>query len=154
VAVGRSVFNLATISKRAMCYTGSGSPVITLENTMRSQTQLKRIEMESTTFVRKPFEVLAVEITKDNIAEVAKLVGDLKEKEDGTPFILVDKRLVPNVFRVFPGFWMTKMGDNIRCYSKKIFTDQFVESNEEIKQWVDWMNGVGDEPEAAEEEVA
>jgi len=121
---------------------------------MRSQTQLKRIEMEFTTFVRKPFEVLAVEITKDNIAEVAKLVGDLKEKEDGTPFILVDKRLVPNVFRVFPGFWMTKMGDNIRCYSKKIFTDQFVESNEEIKQWVDWMNGVGDEPEAAEEDVA
>lgn len=100
--------------------------------------------MEFDTFVRKPFEVLAVEITKDNIAEVAKYVGDLKEKDDGTPFILVDKRLVPNVFRVFPGFWMTRMGENVRCYSKKIFNEQFVQSNPEIKVWVDWMNGVED----------
>lgn len=103
--------------------------------------------MELETFVRKPFEVQAVEITRENIAEVAKYVGDLKEKDDGTPFILVDKRLVPNVFRVFPGFWMTRMGENVRCYSKKIFNEQFVLSNDEIKTWVDWMNGVGDEPE-------
>jgi len=106
--------------------------------------------MEFEPFVRKPFLVQAVEITRDNIAEVAKYVGDLKEKEDGTPFILVDKRLVPNVFRVFPGFWMTKMGENVRCYSKKIFTEQFIESSPDIKQWVDWLNDSGEESEAPE----
>lgn len=97
--------------------------------------------MEFETFVRKPFRVSAMEITKENISEVAKFVGDLKEKEDGTPYILVDKRLVPNVYKVFPGFWMTRMGDNVRCYSRKIFFEQFVGSTDSILQWVDWMNG-------------
>lgn len=59
--------------------------------------------MNFTTFVRKPFVVEAVEITIDNIAEVAKSVGDLREMEDGTLYILVDNRLVPNVNKVFPG---------------------------------------------------
>lgn len=85
--------------------------------------------MEMKQFVRKPFIVEAVEITKDNIAELAQFIGTLRETKDGTPFIAVDRRLVPNVFRVYPGFWMTKMDDNIRCYAGKIFHDQFVESN-------------------------
>jgi hypothetical protein len=97
--------------------------------------------MEFTTFVRKPFVVEAVEITKENIAEVAKHVGDLREKEDGTPFILVDRRLVPNVFRVYPGFFMTKMGENVRCYSRKIFREQFVEKDESMEQWLNYLNG-------------
>lgn len=106
--------------------------------------------MEFETFVRKPFTVQAVLITRENIPEVAKYVGDLKEKEDGTPFILVDKRLVPNVFKVFPGFYMTRMGDNVRCYSAKVFAQQFTASSPEIIQWVDWMNGEGEGPEEAD----
>jgi hypothetical protein len=95
--------------------------------------------MQFTTFVRKPFVVEAVEVTKDNISEVAKYVGDLRQKEDGTPYILVDPRLVPNVpdiFRVYPGFFMTKMGENVRCYSRKIFTEQFMAPGD-VKPWVD-----------------
>lgn len=88
--------------------------------------------MDFTTFVRKPFTVEAVEVTRENIAEIAPLVGTLKEKDDGTPYIHVDKRLVPNIFRVYPGFWMTKMNDNIRCYSKRIFLEQFIENTDEI----------------------
>jgi len=99
--------------------------------------------METTTFVRKPFVVEAIEITTENIEEVAKHVGDLKEKEDGTPYILVDRRLVPNVFRVYPGFFMTKMGENIRCYSRKVFTDQFMEKDETIQPWLDFLEGGG-----------
>jgi hypothetical protein len=95
--------------------------------------------MEFVTFVRKPFIVEAVEITPANIAEVAKYVGDLREKEDGTPYILADGRLVPNVDRVYPGFFMTKMGENVRCYSRKIFREQFIEQNDEIKPWIDFM---------------
>jgi hypothetical protein len=97
--------------------------------------------MEFSEFVRKPFVVEAVEVTTDNIAEIAKYVGEVREKEDGTPFILVDRRLIPNVFRVFPGYWMTRMGDHIRCYSRKIFYEQFVESTPELQAWVDFMDG-------------
>ena len=97
--------------------------------------------MEFTTFVRKPFVVEAVEITKDNIAEVAQHVGDLRYREDGSPFILPDRRLVPNVVRVFPGYFMTKMGENIRCYSPKIFKEQFVEKTDGIQPWLDYLDG-------------
>ncbi len=105
--------------------------------------------MDFDTFVRKPFVVQAVEITTDNIEEVAKYIGDVREKEDGTRYILVDRRLVPNVFKVYPGFFMTKMGDNIRCYSKKIFKEQFVEATSDIKAWVDFINGDEDTTEAS-----
>lgn len=98
--------------------------------------------MEFTTFVRKPFTVEAVEVTKENISDIAEHVGTLRQKEDGTPFIQVDRRLVPNIFRVYPGFWMTRMNDNIRCYSKRVFTEQFVMTSEEIDQWVQFMSTV------------
>lgn len=97
--------------------------------------------MEFTDFVRKPFTVEAVEITEENIADIAELVGTLRHKDNGVPYIQVDRRVVPNIYRVFPGFWMTRMGDNIRCYSKKIFKEQFTESTAEIENWVRYMNG-------------
>jgi len=109
----------------------------------------KETNMEFTTFVRKPFVVEAVEITTDNIEEVAKHVGDLRHKEDGTPFILVDRRLVPNVFRVYVGFYMTKMGENVRCYSRKIFREQFIVKDDNLEQWLDFL-AKGDEVDAAE----
>ena len=96
--------------------------------------------LEFTEYVRKPFVVSACEITTENIAEVAKYVGELKSKEDGTPYIQVEKRLVPNIFRVYPGFYMTRMGDNVRCYSRRVFLEQFREQTPEIKTWVDFMN--------------
>lgn len=97
--------------------------------------------MDFTTYVRKPFVVEAVEITVANIGSIAKFVGDLREKEDGSPYILVDPRLVPNIERVYPGFFMTKMGENIRCYSRRIFKDQFMVQDDQIKPWVDYMMG-------------
>lgn len=108
----------------------SDMPEKTLLDMVRAETKYKDdTQMEFTTFVRKPFLVEAVEITAENIEEVAKFVGDLRQKEDGTPFILVDRRLVPNVYRVYPGFFMTKMGENVRCYSRKIFREQFIEKD-------------------------
>lgn len=92
--------------------------------------------MEFNTFVRKPFTVEAIEVTNDNIRELAELIGQLREKENGSLYIQVDRRLVPNIYRVYPGFWVTKMGDNVRCYSKRIFFEQFIENNDDIDQWV------------------
>lgn len=98
--------------------------------------------MEFTTFVRKPFMVLAVQVTKENIEEVAKLVGTLRHDgaEDNKDYIQVDRRLVPNVYKVYPGFWLTKMGDNVRCYSGHIFDAQFVEGTQEMEDWVKTLN--------------
>jgi hypothetical protein len=33
------------------------------------------------------------------------------------------------------------MGNHIRCYSPKIFHDQFVQDNPQIREWVDFVNG-------------
>ena len=99
-----------------------------------------RKELEFTEFVRKPFVVGAVEVTEENIEEVAKYVGDLKSKDDGTPYIQVDRKLVPNIYRVFPGFFMTRMGDNVRCYSRRVFLEQFRAQTPDIKTWVDFMH--------------
>lgn len=81
--------------------------------------------MEFTTYVRKPFEVEAVEVTADNIASVAKMIGTLKITKEGVPYIQVDPTKVGQVERVWPGYWMTKMSKNIRCYSPNLFLAQF-----------------------------
>lgn len=96
--------------------------------------------MEFTTYVRKPFTVEAVEVTAENIEEIAKHVGDVRHKDDGTPYILVDRRLVPNVAKVYIGFFMTKMGENIRCYSRKVFLEQFIEIDDNIRPWLEFLN--------------
>lgn len=82
--------------------------------------------MEFTTFSRKPFVVEAVEITDENIEEVAKLIGtDGVRVKDEVKYIALDKRIVPNIHRAYVGWWLTRMGDNLRCYSPKIFEEQF-----------------------------
>lgn len=109
--------------------------------------------MEFSKFVRKPFIVAATEVTLENIAEVATLIGTLREKENGDPYIAVDRRLVPNLYRVYPGFWLTQMGDNIRCYSKRVFKQQFVHHTDDIQAWVEFMAAdQGDIEEAASPE--
>lgn len=117
--------------------------------------------MDFATFVRKPFTVEAVEVTEENIAEIAEvmMIGTLRHKENGSPYIQVNRRLFPNLFRIYPGFWVTKMGDsdNIRCYSQRIFNNQFVRNTVDVKPWLEYFqteHGVGfavdeiDEPQA------
>ena len=105
-----------------------------------SKNTLGSKSMEFSEFVRKPFVVEALEITEENISEVAKFVGTICKNEDESTYIQVDRRLIPNVDRVYPGFWMTKMGKNFRCYSSRIFTQQFTSITPEIKSWIDFMN--------------
>jgi hypothetical protein len=96
--------------------------------------------MEYSKFVRKPFVVEAIEVTEDNIAELAGMIGTLREKENGTPYIAVDRRLMPNLLRVYPGFWVTRMGDNVRCYSRRIFRQQFVQLDDDLESWITFLN--------------
>lgn len=80
--------------------------------------------MELNTYIRKPFTVEAVEITAENIEEVAAIVGEIRTKSD-VPFIAIDRRIVPNIRQAFIGWYLTKLGDNYRCYSPKVFNEQF-----------------------------
>lgn len=97
-------------------------------------------ELTYLTYVRKPFTVEAVEVTRENIADVAPLVGTLVETSGGFPFIEVDPKKVPHVTRVFPGFFLTKMGKRVHCYSPKAFKAQFADADEHNLNWVKYLN--------------
>ncbi len=73
--------------------------------------------MEFNKFVRKPFVIEAIEVTEENIAELSKSID-----------------------KVYPGFWVTKMEHNVRCYSERTFKEQFVKSTEDIEKWVSSLN--------------
>lgn len=96
--------------------------------------------MEFNTYIRKPFVVQASEITEENIHEVAKFVGTIRSRDDGEVFIEVDRTKIPNLDRVYVGFWVTKIGNNARCYSARVFTQQFVEMSDDARAWVDFLN--------------
>lgn len=83
--------------------------------------------MEFMRFIRKPFTVEAIQITEQNMREVAKLIGTVKTKE-GVTFISLDRRIVPNVHRAFVGWYLTRLEDNYRVYAPKLFEAQFLES--------------------------
>lgn len=95
--------------------------------------------MEYTEFIRKPFVVEAVEITEENITELASLVGEIDYTDSGRPFIRVDKSLVPNISRVYPGYYLTRYRDKIHCWSPAVFEEQFAEVDDNIKAWVDYL---------------
>jgi len=106
--------------------------------------QPKDTVMEFTHFVRKPFMVTATQITAENIGDIASSlgIGELKEK-DGVPYIALDRRVIPNIRKAYIGWWITKLDDNIRCYSQKVFENEFVPYAEE---WAGWFE-VDESPE-------
>lgn len=99
---------------------------------------------EFTEYARRPFVVQALMVTVDNMDIIAPYVGEIQVKEDGTRYIQVDRRKVPNVFRVWPGFYLTRMDDNVRCYSAKVFAEQFVKLEGDAEVFVAKLNGEGD----------
>ena len=83
-------------------------------------------ELEFTVFTRRPFVVEAIQITEDNIEELAGLIGEVRHKDDEI-YISIDRRVIPNIRKAYVGWWVTRMDDNLRCYSPKIFEEQFEE---------------------------
>jgi hypothetical protein len=86
--------------------------------------------MQFDRYIRKPFSVEAVQITPENIEEIAGLLGELKEK-DGEKWILIDRRLVPNIRKAYIGWYITKLDENFRAYSPKVFEKEFLEYTDE-----------------------
>lgn len=83
--------------------------------------------MSFKTFVRRPFTIEAVEVTEENWDQVANMTGIKRAKVDGTPFIETNRDIVPNVYRIYLGFWLTSMNGKLRAYSAKTFNDMFME---------------------------
>lgn len=102
-------------------------------------------------YVRTPFSVEATIITEDNIEEVAKLVGTVRTK-NGEKYIALDRRIVPNISRAYLGWYVTRLGDNFRCYSPKVFVEQFEPMNETMVVCFDFNEAQEDPFEPATEE--
>ena len=102
---------------------------------------MKLEDFATDTYVRRPFQVQAFEITPDNIAELAAHVGELCEDDRGTPFIKSEKKKVGNSYKVWPGFFATVLKGQVRCYSRKTFFDQFGELNDKTSPMVEFLHG-------------
>lgn len=96
--------------------------------------------MDFVAYARKPFLIQVVEVTEENLEEIAEMIGSLRKHGDGTQYIRVDHKIIPGLDRVYVGWWLTKLGENIRCYSSNSFHSQFVENTPEIDEWVEYMN--------------
>lgn len=79
-------------------------------------------------YLRRPFMIQAVEITIENIKEIARHIGEVRYKPDGiTPYIRLDRRVVPRGTTAYLGFYVTfsNDGNNIRVYSRRGFNETF-----------------------------
>lgn len=88
--------------------------------------------MQTQKYMRKPFYVRAVEVTKDNIDEVAEWCkGEIQfTQEDGRPkdaFIRVDVRRPAHERQTmaFFGDWVLYAGAGFRVYTAKAFAKNF-----------------------------
>lgn len=103
--------------------------------------------LEFERFVRKPFVVESTVITAENIDAIAKLVGvdGVTKVKDGEKFIPLDRRVIPNMNRAYIGWHFTRMDENYRCYSPRIFEQQFLAVGEESEITLQLENGVSSE---------
>jgi hypothetical protein len=81
--------------------------------------------IEFTSFERRPFVVEAALITDDNIEELAPMVGTFELDDKGAKSIKVDRKRVPTIRRCWVGWYITRMGDQLRCFEPTIFEEQF-----------------------------
>lgn len=86
-------------------------------------------------YIRKPFTVNAVQVTLDNMEEVAKWCGGeiIIEKRGGRliQYIKVDvnRPLNDRQTKAFVEDWVLEAGTGYKCYSKKSFPSSFEKYN-------------------------
>lgn len=80
-------------------------------------------------YVRKPFEVEAVEVTQDNLEEVAKWCqGTIIEPENGSQAFIkvrVARALNERQTKAYPGDWVLYAGTGFKVYTEKAFRRTF-----------------------------
>jgi hypothetical protein len=91
-------------------------------------------------FVRKPFYVEAIQVTGDNLFEVAEWCGGRvletpsKEGEKKSLFIKVNvvKPLNDRQTKAFAGDWVLKSGTTFKVYAQKAFLGTFDPVNNDL----------------------
>jgi len=83
--------------------------------------------LDISTYLRKTFEVQAVQVTDGNIYDVAKWCSGGIMSEDGSPFIKVRVERVLNErqTRAFPGDWVVFAGRGYKVYTDRAFRASF-----------------------------
>lgn len=92
--------------------------------------------IETTTYIRKPFEVEAVEVTEANIEEVKDWCqGNLQVEENGRQFIKVRvvRALNERQTKAYPGDWVLYAGTGFKVYTPKAFEKTFTKAEGEVK---------------------
>lgn len=105
--------------------------------------------MKLETYTRKPFHVSAVQVTQDNMAEVAERFGgtilqetktftddtdETKTKKKQVPFIKVDvyRPLNARQTKAFPGDWVLESDAGLKIYTQTAFDNAFALSDEVV----------------------
>ena len=96
--------------------------------------------IETTIYVRKPFEVEAVEVTAENIEEIKDWCEGTLDS-DNRPFIKVKvaRALNERQTKAYPGDWVLYAGTGFKVYTAKAFHRTFEKQQTE--------NEVAKEPE-------
>lgn len=91
--------------------------------------------LQTTKFTRKPFEVDAVQVTAENIEEVAKWCQGEVITEDGQPCVKVRvlRALNDRQTKAFVGDWVLYAGTGYKVYIDKAFKKSFTEKSEELR---------------------
>lgn len=86
--------------------------------------------IEPVIYVRKPFEVEAVEVTEDNLEEVAQWCqGSLREDSRKYIKVRVARALNERQTKAYPGDWVLYAGTGFKVYTPKAFAKTFVEKD-------------------------
>lgn len=81
-----------------------------------------------TRYVRKPFEVEAVQVTTENMTDVADWCdGNIRHTAENAPFVKVEvhKPLTSRQTRAFVGDWVLFANRGFKVYTDKAFQSSF-----------------------------
>lgn len=84
--------------------------------------------METTKYVRKPFFIDAIQVTEDNLDEVAKWAsGDIRTDNENKKYIKVRVYMPKNdrQSKAFVGDWVLYAGTGFKVYTTKAFSASF-----------------------------
>ena len=101
--------------------------------------------MKTNQYVRKPFFVDAVQVTEENMAEVAKWCnGTLEAGDDARPdpYIHVDVKrpLAERQTRAFVGDWILSSGNGFKVYTNVSFEKNFEDVNHKLSELTDVLD--------------
>lgn len=84
--------------------------------------------MKTVTYVRKPFEVEAAQVTEDNLNEIQDWCqGTIMSEDDGAQYVKVrvNRAMNERQTKAFPGDWVLFAGTGFKVYTNKAFAKTF-----------------------------